>query len=198
MNNKIILCVSPHSDDCEISCGGTIAKLSKKNKVFILSFAHISGKIDSLDEQLEAAGILGVKALMIDYPIRYFSENRQDILDDLIEVEKSIKPDLVFIPSNFDTHQDHQVISQEAFRVFKYTSLWGYEVPHNNLTFKTNGFVSLKESDLNKKISSVKAYGSQEKRNYTSEEFIKSQAIFRGEQIGVRYAETFEIIRSIL
>ena len=37
MNKKNILIFSPHADDAEIAMGGTIAKLSKKNKVTIIT-----------------------------------------------------------------------------------------------------------------------------------------------------------------
>ena len=37
MNKKKIVVFSPHADDAEIAMGGTIAKLSKKNKVTIVT-----------------------------------------------------------------------------------------------------------------------------------------------------------------
>ena len=36
MNKKKIIVFSPHADDAEIAMGGTIAKLSKKNKTSVL------------------------------------------------------------------------------------------------------------------------------------------------------------------
>jgi len=48
-----------------------------------------------------------------------FPENRQKILEDLIKIKKEIKPDLIFVPSFNDIHQDHQVLTQEGLRAFK-------------------------------------------------------------------------------
>jgi len=116
----------------------------------------------------------------------------------MIELNRRYQPDMVFLPSGNDTHQDHQIIAQEGFRAFKRTTMLGYEVPWNNLDFRTSCFVDLSEENLMAKIRAVGTYESQKHRDYASAEFIRSLALTRGVQIGKRYAESFEVVRCVI
>ena len=90
------------------------------------------------------------------------------------------------------------MVAQEGFRAFKKTSMIGYEVPWNNLSFTTNMFVRLERSHVLAKISALKCYRSQSHRAYATEEFVWDLARVRGTQIGARYAEVFEVIRWVM
>lgn len=191
-----ILALAPHTDDVEFSCGGSVTRWAREgNDVSVVSFS--CGTADS-SEFLEASLMLGVCARLENFPTRKFKDYRQDILDLMITVDKSYKPDLVLIPSTSDTHQDHQVIRDEGFRAFKRTSLIGYEMPQNNLTFQTNLFVRLKRQDLDKKIAALGCYRSQENRPYLAKEFIEGLARVRGMQAGCEFAESYEVMRWML
>ena len=82
-------------------------------------------------------------AMLDDDKIRNFPEHRQQILDKLISVRNIFNPDIVFCPSSFDTHQDHETVRNESFRSFKNCTMFGYEMPWNNLQFKNDLFVEL-------------------------------------------------------
>jgi LmbE family N-acetylglucosaminyl deacetylase len=116
----------------------------------------------------------------------------------LVEINKSLKPDLVFMPSIYDLHQDHQIVANEGLRAFKFTSILGYEMPWNNINFETSCFIHLKEKHVIKKLESLKCYRSQIGRKYANLEYIKGLALTRGVQIGVEYAETFTVMRWIM
>jgi LmbE family N-acetylglucosaminyl deacetylase len=116
----------------------------------------------------------------------------------MVKLNNKLKPELVLLPSTNDTHQDHQAISQEGFRAFKKTSMIGYEMPYNNLNFSTNLFVVLEEAHVNRKIEALKCYKSQVGKIYATSDFIASLAMVRGTQIGVKHAESFEIIRWVI
>jgi len=206
---KKILVLAPHTDDGELGCGGTIAKLvDEKKQVFYVAFSSAEKSIpkglpkDILKKEIKRVmKILGLperNLILLNYEARNFPQYRQEILEDMVKLNQKIKPDLVFLPSTYDTHQDHQVISQEGFRAFKKVSLLGYELPWNNLTFSTEGFIILKEKDIQKKIKALSCYKSQSAKFYMSGDFIKSLAKTRGVQIGVPYAEAFEVIRWII
>ena len=209
MNAQKILILAPHTDDGEFGCGASIAKLIEDGKeIFYVAFSAAEKSVpekmpdDILRSEVkDAASTLGIKGknlFVLKYPVREFLKYRQDILEDMIKFSKEIEPDLVMLPSTSDTHQDHQVIVQEGFRAFKKTTMLGYEIPWNNLTFNTNAFIFLEQRHLDSKINALKRYISQLGRNYVTEEFIRSLAITRGAQIGTRYAETFEVIRWII
>ncbi|MGB7183753.1 MAG: PIG-L deacetylase family protein, partial [Burkholderiaceae bacterium] len=144
MNPRTALVLAPHTDDGEIGCGGTIAKLSRTGtRVVYVAFSAAEESVgekwprDILRREVkEATSVLGIAdddCLVLDFQVRKFPELRQQILDAMIRLNETYQPEVVFIPSPHDTHQDHQTIAQEGFRAFKRTTLLGYEVPWNNL-----------------------------------------------------------------
>ena len=208
--NKIknVLVLAPHTDDGEFGCGGTIAKLLDEGvQVHYIAFSACEQSVlpqfpsDILiSEVREATKVLGLKkenVHLLKYDVRTFNYKRQEILDDIINFKNIIKPDLVFIPSLGDIHQDHATIAIEAVRAFKFTNLLSYEIPWNNFSFNKTSFFVLNEKHVQIKISALKKYKSQEHRKYANEEFIRSLAKTRGVQIGEEYAEVFEVIRLV-
>ena len=63
------------------------------------------------------------------------------LLEDLIKIRASFRPDLVSVPSLGDTHQDHHVIAEEALCAFQSTTLLAFELLWNNLNFNSCAFV---------------------------------------------------------
>ena len=205
-----ILVLSPHTDDGEIGAGGTIARFVEEGKeIYYVAFSSCEASVpkgfpeDVLKiECKKATSILGIKpenVILLEYEVRTFPLHRQKILDDMIALNRQIKPELVLVPSSNDIHQDHQVIYAEALRAFKKNaSIWGYEHPWNNLTFTTDIFVKLEERHIKKKIEAMKQYESQNFRPYFDEKYIKALAYMRGTQVDYPFAETFELIRLLV
>lgn len=206
---KKVLVLAPHTDDGELGMGGTIHKLLQAGKqVTYVAFSTASKSLptglpqDTLKKEVQrATSALGIQPedlIVYDYEVRELNYVRQQILERLIELRKNIQPDIVFIPSTHDVHQDHQTIAQEAIRAFKNITLLGYELIWNNLTFNTQCFVELNEEDLAAKQRALAAYESQKGKAYMSKEFIRSQAMTRGVQAGIPLAEVFEVTRLFL
>ncbi|MEX8192612.1 PIG-L deacetylase family protein [Comamonas guangdongensis] len=206
---KNILVLAPHTDDGEFGCGATIARYVEEGaRVIYAAFSAAEQSVlphlprDILRTEVrQATSVLGIAdkdCLVFDFDVRYFPEQRQRILDKMIELQKEYRPDMVFLPSINDTHQDHKTIAEEGFRAFKRTTMLGYEVPWNNLDFRTSCFFEISEKFLLKKINALEKYQSQKHRNYANEEFIRSLALTRGVQIGKRYAEAFEVVRWVI
>ncbi len=209
LTNQTIIVLAPHTDDGEFGCGGTIAKLiENNNKVFYVAFSACQQSVlkefpsDILITEVKAAtkqlGISPENLILYDFDVRTFNYNRQAILDKLIILRNKINPDLVFMPSVNDIHQDHNTIAVEGIRAFKNISILAYEVPWNNLTFNTTSFCHLEEQHILKKIQALKEYKSQAHRNYANENFIRSLSTMRGVQIGTQYAETFDVVRWVI
>ena len=205
---KTALVLAPHPDDGEFACGGSIHKLNKEGvEIHYTAFSPCTISIPKgfkknilYQELKNAAKHLGISQEHIhtfDFPVRRFSEHRQNILDTLLQLKEDIKPDLVFLPNSMDIHQDHQVIHQEGIRAFKQSCLLGYELPWNNLSFTSNFHYRLNQSNLDAKWKAISEYKSQNCRSYKSYDLWEGLARVRGTQIGSEFAEAFELIRWI-
>ncbi|MCU0473687.1 MAG: PIG-L family deacetylase [Bacteroidales bacterium] len=203
-----ILILAPHTDDGEFGCGGSIAKFAESGtEIYYAAFSLAEESVpppnpkNILETEVKAATkVLEIKPehlLLYRYQVRHFATHRQSILEDLVTLNQEIKPDLVLMPSLHDLHQDHSTISMEGLRAFKKTSILAYEMPWNNLNFSTQSFIKLSEKHIEKKIKALECYKSQSSKDYASEQFIRSLALTRGTQIGVKYAEAFEVLRWI-
>lgn len=207
---KRILILAPHTDDGEIGCGGSIAKFIEQGKdVFYVAFSTArtssvqNGYPDNiLEQEVKAATqVLGIKKsnlILYDFNVRKFPECRQDILEEMIKLRKDINPDLIFVPSLNDIHQDHQVVAREGLRAFKRHSILGYEEPWNNIIFESRSFIQLEKRHMEKKIEALDCYQSQKRRSYLTEEAIWGIATLRGTQLEGGYAEAFEVLRWIV
>ncbi|THB64625.1 MAG: PIG-L family deacetylase, partial [Desulfovibrio sp.] len=178
-----ILVLAPHTDDGELGCGGTIAKLVEAGKdVYYAAFSTArqslpSGfKDDTLKHEVKEAtlklGIPEKNLIIFDYEVRKLNYHRQDILEELVQIKRSIAPELIFMPSLNDIHQDHTTIATEALRAYKNNTILGYELIWNNLSFNTQCFIKLEERHIQQKADTLKLYVSQKNKVYTSEEFI--------------------------
>ena len=205
---KRILVLAPHTDDGELGAGGTISKLIEVGAdVYYAAFSTAEESVpehlpkDILKTEVKAAtkklGIIEGNLRIYNYRVRNLNYNRQDILENLIQLRAEIKPDLILMPSLNDIHQDHLTIAQEGLRAFKTSTILGYELIWNNLTFNTTSFVKLDEKHIKNKFDALQEYNSQKGRDYMSEEFIFSLAKTRGVQIGQQFAEAFEVVRLI-
>ena len=207
MNFKKVLVLAPHTDDGELGAGGYISKLVDEGaEVFYMAFSTAEESVpegfpkDILKTEVVAATkVLGVKeenVIIFNYQVPKLNYARQEILEELIRFKRLHKDiDLLLIPSIKDIHQDHSTIAMEGIRAFKTKSIFSYELIWNNLSFDTQAYISLEEKHIDKKVNALKEYKSQGFRDYLSEEFIRSLAVARGVQFGVKYAETFEVVR---
>ena len=207
---RSVLVLAPHADDGEFGCGGTLAKLVEMGiPVHYVAFskcekslpkeASLTQLVKELRRATNKLGILPQNLIMYDFEVRCFERDRQEILEKLVRIERKIHPQVVFLPSPNDIHQDHQTVAMEGLRAFKRSStILGYEMPWNNLSFRTTAFICLRKEHIQKKIAALKCYASQAPRWYASPDFVRSLAVTRGTQIGIEYAETFEVLRWII
>ncbi len=204
-----ILVLAPHTDDGELGCGGTISRMLREgHRVYYAAFSTADESVpagfpkDQLNlEVQQATQILGIPRedlIVYSYTVRKLNYVRQEVLEELIRLRDTLKPDLVMLPSSRDIHQDHQTMYHEGVRAFKFCSILGYELIWNNLGFETGCFIQIEEEDLQQKIHALDAYVTQQGKNYMNAEFLRSMALVRGTQIGVPYAEAFEVIRWII
>lgn len=205
--NKVLI-LAPHTDDAELGCGGTMARMIEEDiEVYVAAFSTARASLppgsdpDLLRKEFNAAmdkmEVPDERRFIYDYQVRKLNYSRQQVLEELVALRNRIQPDMVLLPSGSDLHQDHKVIYNEGLRAFKDITVWGYELPWNHITFSAQAFVKLDKEHLDKKWDVLQAYESQfdKSRNYFTREFIEGLARVRGVQVKSDFAEAFEVIR---
>lgn len=206
LSEKTVIVLSPHTDDAEFGMGGTISKMIQQGaSVYNVAFSIAEESVpdgfpaDILRTEIEEAskklGLPQSNLVVYTWPVRRLMHYRQEILEQMVTLKKTYNPDIVFMPSVRDVHQDHRAIADEGLRAFKDTSIFAYEVPWNNFSFHNQAFSVLSDVDLSNKIWACLEYKSQSFRSYIGRENITAQAIYRGTQVKVKYAEVFEVVR---
>lgn len=208
-SGKKIFILAPHTDDGELGCGGTIARAIEEGaEIYYIAFSTADQSVpkefpsNQLEIEVRAAtALLGIRPehlFVYKYEVRKLNYVRQEILESLMDLKKRINPDIIFVPSIRDIHQDHSTVAQEAMRAFKTKTIYGYELIWNNIDFRTNAFIVLEQRHIDQKINALSAYHTQEGKDYMDPDFIRSLARVRGTQIGEIYAEAFELVRTVI
>jgi len=159
-----ILILSPHTDDAELGCGGSIIRFieEKKNILWVVFSTaeesipkNLPKNILSLEftEVMKKLKLKKSNYMINHFKVRNLKEHRQEILEILVKIRNTFKPDLVLGPSLNDFHQDHSVISHEMIRAFKTSaSIVCYELPWNHIKFDTQFFISLSFKHISKEF----------------------------------------------
>lgn len=197
-----ILALSPHTDDVELGCGGSIARWMREgNSVTVIAFSAGNPETGSnwreFFASMDALGALNNG--YTEYEARRFGEHRQEILDNMIyRRDRDLPPfDLVLLPSAGDVHQDHVVVREEGIRAFRNSCILAYDGP-SVMQFAPTYYVTLTDYEVMTKQAALYCYKSQSGKRYMDEKAIKGNLRYRGAQIGVEYAEAFEVVRYIV
>ena len=202
------LVLAPHTDDGELGCGGTTARLVEAGcDVRYVAFSIATRSLppgfppDTLAREVrEATAELGIpeeNLTVHDFDVRTFPERRQEILELLVELWEEWRPDVVFQPSTHDVHQDHQTVAQEGLRAFKRTTVLGYEIPWNNFDFAYGMYVGLEQRHVERKVAALERYASQHHRRYANGEYVWNLARVHGVNVNRELAEVFQVYRVV-
>jgi len=203
IKNKTILAIAPHLDDIELGLGATIYKLASENTIHYLglSMPPLVEREVFMNEFWESCKHLKLskdRMVLKDYNPRDLFTDRIEILQLFYDTNKELRPDIVFVPNSKDIHQSHQVVYQEARRAFKYSTILGYELPWNSMSFDMDVFIEISEEDIKAKQASINSFVTQKSRMFFSNDIITDLAKLRGKQIGKEFAECFELTRIII
>jgi len=207
-----ILIISAHPDDIEMSMGSTLAKLALTDndhsgldhethtlQIHILSSSHTIDGNAGITKELGKSlhGIYDLQFHLHEYPTMHFQEHYQAIRDDVFRIKQEFNPDVVYCKSPNAIHPDHRVIGEACESIFLECSVYAMEGIRDGQNQKINKWVSINAEDLNTKINAIKCYTSQTRRKYSDQSLIDAWARFRGAQVGVQFAEGFEVIREV-
>jgi len=198
--NRNMLAIGAHPDDIELGCGGTLRKHALNNdKVYyiIASLGEKSGDKDRRRRETMAA------AKLMDVNDVYFL-NLPDtmIMHDGLTVSLldkymgKIKPDIIYVHSPKDYHQDHANIAKSALSASRNmrNSIFLYETPSTTIEFRPVAYSDISDT-FEYKLKCIEQYVSQDNKDYMEKEAIIGLAKTRGHTMGVEFAEAFEVAR---
>ena len=130
------LVISPHPDDLDFGCAGTIAKLTKEGNTveeLIVSDGSKGNHVVGFDgkklaairkkEEEAAAKVLGAKKVHFLNEVDGEVENTKSLRKKIVKAVRRIKPDIIlsFDPSSlqfesvYRSHRDHRMAAEAAF-----------------------------------------------------------------------------------
>ena len=198
---KRVLFLGAHPDDIELGCGALLHHIVRQTDVLCVTLSDNQKNPDLKnvkDEHCESMEVLGVpkeKVVFGPFTTRVFPDSRQEILEYFLKLRKDFKPDLIFVHSKQDVHQDHNTMTDEALRAFRGITTLGFDVVRSSYGFFPHFLVEVTEEDVNKKIEALSKYETYRDRYYFNSELTRSIMVRHGALAECPFAEGFDILR---
>ena len=198
-----VIFIGAHPDDIELGCGALIAHIVKKTEVVCVTLSDNQKNpelINLVEEHHRSMAVLGVPESNIvlgSFETRRFPQARQEILEYLIDLNRRLRPDMVFVHTRADLHQDHATVTQEALRAFRGVSLLEFDVLRSSDGFFPYFLVEVNEEDVECKLKALAEYKTYASRYYFSPEITRATLIRNGALAERPYAEGFDILRVV-
>jgi len=200
---KRVLFLGAHPDDIELGCGALLHHIVKQTEVLCVTLSDNQKNPDLQNvknEHFESMAVLGVakeKIVLGPFTTRVFPDARQEILEYFLSLRRDFKPDLIFVHSKQDVHQDHLTMTDEALRAFRGLTVLGFDVVRSSYGFFPHFLVEVSEEDVNKKIEALSCYETYRDRYYFNSELTRSIMVRHGALAERRFAEGFDILRIV-
>jgi len=195
--------IGAHPDDIELGCGALIAHISPLTEVLCVTLSDNkkNPELQALaEEHYKSMAVLGVprqNVIIADFETRRFQHLRQEILEFIIQLNRTYRPDIVFCHTRADIHQDHATVTEETLRAFRGTTVFGFDVIRSSYGFFPNFLVEVSEQDVELKLKALAEYKTYEEKYYFKPEITRATLIRHGALAERPYAEGFDILRII-
>ncbi len=200
---KRLMFIGAHPDDIELGCGAFISHVLAKTEVLCVTLSD-NQKNPALSnlvkEHYNSMAVLGVPkdhVILKDFVTRRFPQERQEILEFLYSLSNSYHPDMVFVHTQADIHQDHSTTNEEALRTFRGTSVLGFDVLRSSFGFFPNFLVEVDKADVECKLAALAEYKTYTDKYYFNPDITRATLIRHGALAERPYAEGFDILRLI-
>ena len=198
-----ILFLGAHPDDIELGCGALLAHIGARADALCVTLSDNQKNPELkniVEEHYRSMAILGVaeaQIVMVPFETRNFPRDRQEILEFLFDLNRQHRPDIVFVHTRADIHQDHSVTTMEALRAFRGTTVLGFDVMRSSYGFFPHFLIEVTKEDVEKKVEALAAYETYKDKYYFSPEIIRSTSVRHGSLAERPFAEGFDILRVI-
>lgn len=200
---KRILLLGAHPDDIELGCGALLHHMAKEADVRCVTLSDNQKNPDLRsvkEEHYVSMAMLGVpkeKIIFGPFTTRVFPDSRQEILEYFLKLRSDFQPDLIFVHSRQDIHQDHTTMTDEALRAFRGITVLGFDVVRSSYGFFPHFLVEVTEENVNKKIEALSCYETYRDRYYFNSELTRSIMVRHGALAECPFAEGFDILRIV-
>jgi LmbE family N-acetylglucosaminyl deacetylase len=196
-----ILAIGAHPDDIELGCGGTINLYNLNNHLvygLILSNGERSGDpVIRKQETVDSLNALGVKRLFFGELPDTKIGNDISTISVIEDIVNKLKPNIIFTHSINEIHQDHRNTAISTFSAARSVpTILCYESPSLMLDFKPQCYHDIIKT-IDQKIEALKLHKSQIDKRYFKIDAILGLAKYRGNQINLKYAESFEVFKML-
>jgi len=202
-SGKRVLFLGAHPDDIELGCGALLHHIVKQTDVLCVTLSDNQKNPDLKNvknEHFEAMAVLGVpeeKIILGPFTTRVFPAARQEILEYFLKLRRDFKPDLIFVHSRQDMHQDHNTMTEEALRAYRGITVLGFDVVRSSYDFFPHFLVEVTEENVNKKIEALSKYETYREKYYFNSELTRSIMVRHGALAERPFAEGFDILRIV-
>lgn len=199
---KKILAIWPHPDDIELWCFWSMCRFASEwndvNFLVLTKGEWWTNWLDRTNEAQESSKLLKCNLFIENLKDRYISEwvETINVIEKYINL---VKPDIVFIPSKHDTHQDHRAVHFASIVATRLVNeVYIYQSPSTNTDFKPNFYIDI-SNYIDLKIKAVQIHSSQWWKVYMADRAVKWLAEYRAFDIfrNDKFFEAFELFRSI-
>jgi len=200
---KKVCFIGAHPDDIEIGSGALIAHIAGKTKVRCYTLSDnqknplLKNVVAEHYASMDTLGVPRENVIVGQFETRRFPQARQEILEYLIDINNTFHPEIVFVHTKSDIHQDHATITEEALRAFRGTTVLGFDVIRSSYGFFPNFLVEVSEEDVKRKIAALAKYKTYESKYYFDPEVTRATLIRHGALAERPFAEGFDILRII-
>ncbi|MBF4517629.1 PIG-L family deacetylase [Flavobacterium sp. ANB] len=220
---KNIIVVSAHPDDETLGAGGTLLKhVNNGDKVYWLIVTNVfesqgfsKERVESRQEEIKKVEkLLGItNTFFLNYPTMTLSSSSLiKMVPEISEIFTKVQPEVIYTLNRSDAHSDHRIIFDavmactKSFRYPFIKKILMYECISETefapalaeKAFLPNYFVDITDF-LDSKLDIMKIFESElgEHPFPRSLDNIKALAHFRGASVGVKYAESFQLLKYI-
>ena len=203
ISGRKLLFLGAHPDDIELGCGALLSQVGRSAEILCVTLSdnHKNPALSNLvDEHYRSMALLGIgrdRIVLGPFETRNFPRDRQEILEYLFDLNRSFQPDIVFVHTQADIHQDHAVATMEALRAFRGTTVLGFDVLRSSYGFFPNFLAEVSEADVEKKVRCLSEYTTYCDKYYFSPQVVRSTLIRHGALAERPFAEGFDILRII-
>jgi LmbE family N-acetylglucosaminyl deacetylase len=203
---QVVLVLSAHCDDAEIGCGGLLRRLDRElgKKCEKIQVAFSGGDDPNRkQEQLVASRAFGMDRIVVHaYPDSLLPDHWQEIKADLLKLREEVGEDrigMILCPRLDDRHQDHRVVAENVWRVFRNHLVLEYEIVKYEGDLSTpNVYAGLSESQAREKVNLIlNSFPSQAWHHWWNPETFLALMRLRGVECRTEFAEGF-VARKLL